>query len=56
MPAYSGKFQYIGERGENLGQGPCRLSFDREQCVITPAAGAPLAFDLGDIDGTAPGD
>ncbi|MFB3828321.1 MAG: hypothetical protein ACE15B_16250 [Bryobacteraceae bacterium] len=47
MPAYSGKFQYGGV------QGACKLSFDQETCVVTPAAGAPLAFDLGDVERTA---
>jgi hypothetical protein len=56
MPAYSGKFQYSGEHGENLSQDPCQVSFDRETCVITPSGGTPLAFDLGDIDRVAPGD
>jgi hypothetical protein len=56
MPAYSGKFQYSGEHGENLSQGPCQVSFDRETCVITPTGGTPLAFDLGDIDRMAPGE
>jgi hypothetical protein len=56
MPAYSGKYQYTGEKGENLGQGACQVSFDAETCVVTPAGGVPLAFDLGDIDRTTPGD
>jgi hypothetical protein len=56
MPAYSGKFQYTGEHGENLSQGPCQVSFDQETCVVTPAGGTPLAFDLGDVDKTVPGE
>src|ERR1043166_8826475 len=56
MPAYSGKFQYTGEHGENLNQGPCQVSFDQEPCVVTPAGGTPLAFDLGDVDRTIPGE
>ena len=56
MPAYSGKFQYTGEHGENLNQGPCQVSFDQETCVVTPAGGTPLAFDLGDVDRTIPGE
>ena len=54
MPAYSGKFQYAGEKGEILSQGPCQVSFDAETCVVTPAGGTALAFDLGDIDRTVP--
>src|SRR5574340_624187 len=53
MPAYSGKFQYLDERGAPAMQGPCKLNFDQETCVVTPATGAPLAFDLGDVERTA---
>ena len=56
MPAYSGKFQYAGDAGEILQQGGCQVTFDRETCIVTPAGGLPLAFDLGDIDGVAPGE
>jgi hypothetical protein len=56
MPAYSGKFQYTDEHGGVLSQGPCNLSFEAETCVVTPAGGTPLAFDLGDVDCTAPGE
>jgi hypothetical protein len=54
MPAYSGKYLYTGERGESLQQGPCQLTFDAETCIITPAGGTLLAFDLGDVDRTTP--
>lgn len=50
MPAYAGKFQYLDESGSELQQGPCQLSFDEETCILTPASGSPLAFDLGDVD------
>ena len=50
MPSYSGKFQYENQSGA------CELSFDEERLVLTPASGAPLAFDLGDIDRVAPAD
>jgi hypothetical protein len=56
MPNYSGKFQYLDEAGATLSQGPCQLSFDPETCIVTPAGGTPLAFDLGDFDGAAPGE
>jgi hypothetical protein len=56
MPAYSGKFQYLDESGGTVIQGPCQVEFDAERCIVTPAAGAPLAFDLGDIDRTVPGE
>src|SRR5436190_770647 len=56
MPSYSGKFQYLDESGATLGQGPCQLTFDEESCIVTPSTGAPVAFDLGDIDRVAPGE
>ena len=56
MPSYSGKYQYLDEKGGALGQGPCQLAFDEETCTVTPASGTPLAFDLGDVDRAAPGE
>src|ERR1039458_8143077 len=50
MPAYSGKFQYLDERGTALSQGPCQFRFDAETAIVTPASGTPIAFDLGDVD------
>lgn len=34
----------------------CQLSFDEDRCVVTPASGAPIAFDLGDVDRIEPGE
>ena len=56
MPAYSGKFQYLDERGAALSQGACQFRFDAEIGIVTPASGTPIAFDLGDVDGAVPGD
>jgi len=56
MPAYSGKFQYLDVGGAPLQQGAGEISFDSETFLVTPAAGAPLAFDLGDVDVVAPGE
>ncbi len=56
MPAYSGKFQYLDGGGAPLQQGAGEISFDTETLVVTPPAGAPLAFDLGDVDVVAPGE
>ena len=56
MPAYSGEFQYTGETGDNLCQGSCQVAFDQDTCIVTPSSGAPLAFDLGDVDRTTPGE
>jgi hypothetical protein len=56
MPAFSGKFQYLNADGSTLQAGPCRVSFEAETLTLTPASGAPLALDLGDIDIFLPGD
>jgi len=50
MPEYAGKFQYDGQSGA------CKISWDAETCVLTPANSAPVAFDLGDVDRVAPGE
>jgi hypothetical protein len=50
MPEYAGKFQYDGQTCA------CKLSWDEETCVLTPSSGAPVAFDLGDVDRVAPGE
>jgi hypothetical protein len=56
MPVFSGKFQYLNPDGSALQGGPCRVSFEAETITLTPGSGAPLAFDLGDIDIFLPGD
>jgi hypothetical protein len=56
MPTFSGKFQYLNPDGTALQAGPCRVSFEGETVTLTPTSGAPLAFDLGDIDIFIPGD
>jgi hypothetical protein len=33
-----------------LSEGPCQFRFDAETAIVTPAAGTPIAFDLGDVD------
>jgi hypothetical protein len=50
MPSFSGKFAYKSDSGA------CTIAFDTESCTVTPAAGAPIAFDLGDIDRITPGE
>ena len=58
MPAYTGKFQYLDVGGAPaqvpIQQGPCELSFDSQTCTVTPPAGTPLTFDLGDVDEFTP--
>jgi hypothetical protein len=56
MPIFSGKFQYLNPGGSALQAGPCGVSFEAETLSLTPASGAPLVFDLGDIDIFLPGD
>jgi hypothetical protein len=56
MPSFSGKFQYLNPDGTPTQGGPCRVTFDAETLTLAPDSGAPLAFDLGDIDVFAPGD
>ncbi len=50
MPTFSGKFQYVNPDGSATQAGPCRVSFETDTLTLTPASGAPLALDLGDID------
>ena len=56
MPAYSGKFQYLDAGGAPIQQGACEITFNPTACALTPAAGTPVAFDLGDVDVVAPGE
>jgi hypothetical protein len=56
MPSFSGKFQYVNADGASQQAGPCRVSFEAETLTLTPASGAPLALDLGDIDVFLPGE
>jgi hypothetical protein len=56
MPVFPGKFQYLDAGGGALMSGPCQLTFDAEKCILTPASGAPLVFDLGDVDRAEPGE
>jgi len=56
MPTFSGKFQYQNPDGTPLGGGSCRLSFEKESFTLTPTSGAPIAFDLGDIEIFTPAD
>ncbi len=56
MPTYAGKFRYLDEHGAALNQGPCQFRFDAETGIVTPDAGSPIAFDLGDVDRAVPGE
>jgi hypothetical protein len=56
MPSFSGRFQYLDAGGARLQGGTCRLSFDETTLTLLPENGAPLAFDLGDIQEFTPGD
>jgi hypothetical protein len=56
MAKYAGQFEYLapGAAGEHAGA--CEFSFDERTATLVPAAGPPLAFDLGDIDRLEAGD
>jgi len=56
MRTFSGKFQYLNVDGSALQAGLCRVSFEAETLTLTPASGAPLALDFGDIDIFVPGE
>lgn len=56
MPAFSGKFQRYDIGGGWVAPASCQLQFDEEACSIAPASGAPIAFDLGDVECVEPGD
>jgi hypothetical protein len=50
MPDYNGKFQYVRSGNGTTQEGACRVQFDEQNLVLTPAAGVPIAVDLGDLD------
>jgi len=56
MPSFSGKFQYSHPDGTPAQSGLCQVSFDAESLTLTPLSGAPISFDLGDIDVFTPGE
>ena len=50
MEDFAGKYRYLERTGAALQEGGCRVSFDTQTFTLTPESGAPLAFDLGDLD------
>lgn len=56
MPSYRGKFRYLAPGGASTQQGACEIRFDRELFTVTPESGAPLVFDLGDVDAVSAAD
>ena len=50
MPSFTGNFRYQDSDGALIQAGPCTLAFDEETLTLVPAAGPPIALDLGDID------
>lgn len=56
MPSFAGRFQITNPDGTGGLAAACSASFDAERMALAPAAGAPLAFDLGDIDEFHPAD
>ena len=53
MADFSGKFQYLNPDGSVAQEGACRAQFDAQNFTLTPESGAPMAFDLGDLDALA---
>jgi len=56
MADFNGKFQYLAAGGSVAQQGPCRVQFDDEKFTLTPESGAPMAFDLGDLNAVVAAD
>ena len=56
MPDFSGKFQYLNAGGSVQQQGACRVLFDDEKFTLTPESGAPMVFDLGDLNAVVTAD
>jgi hypothetical protein len=56
MPESQGNFQYIAQGGTVAQEGACRVRFDAQTLTLSPAAGAALVFDLGDLDSVTAAD
>jgi hypothetical protein len=56
MANYRGKFQYFSQNGSVTQQGSCVAAFDDEKFSLTPESGAPLVFDMGDLDAVVAAD
>lgn len=54
--SFSGKFDYLDEKGTAVQAGVCRLNIDDTALRVIPEKGQPLALDLGGIDVFSPGD
>src|SRR5436305_7167187 len=56
MADFNGKFQYLNAGGSISQQGACRVQFDEEKFTLTPESGAPMTFDLGDLNAVVAAD
>lgn len=56
MSEVQGKFQYLAQDGKVAQEGAGRVHFDAQTLTLTPASGAAIAFDLGDLDALAAAD
>jgi hypothetical protein len=56
MIGYVGKYDYLDNRGAIMNDGPCQIGVDGETCILQPSQGAPMVFDLGNVDRVAPGE
>lgn len=56
MADFQGKFQYLAQDGTVVEEGACRVRFDAQTLTLSPASGAALVFDLGDLDAVTAAD
>ncbi|HYH00599.1 MAG TPA: zinc ribbon domain-containing protein [Terriglobales bacterium] len=50
MPDFNANFQYVANDGRITHESDCRVEFDAETFTVSSDSGAPISFDLGDID------
>lgn len=50
MDSFSGKFDYLDDKGAVIQAGACRLNIGETALRLIPEKGEPLALDFGDID------
>jgi hypothetical protein len=56
MAEFQGKFQYLAHDGAVAQEGACRVRFNAQTLTLSPASGAALVFDLGDLDAVTAAD
>ena len=56
MAEFTGKFQQLTASGSVTQEGACRVQFDSQTFTLVPDSGAPIVFDLGDLDAVVAAD